>query len=96
MADSFLADRQVLYFIRSSTCEACKVAEPEFVAFERKHPTVMTLKLDAEGPLPERLGLKVKATPTYAYRRGNEAVMIAGAMKVRDIESWLKKLGATL
>jgi thiol-disulfide isomerase/thioredoxin len=94
--ESLLNDRQVLYFVKSKTCAACAAAEPEFLAFERKHPALTTLSIDAEGPLPDRFGFKIKATPTYVFRRGAEAVMIAGAMKVRDIESWLKKLGASL
>ena len=96
MSESFLTDREILYLIRSSSCEACKVAEPEFTEFERKHPMVITLRLDAAGPLPERLGLKVKATPTYAFRRGDEAAVRVGVMKAKELETWLKKMDARL
>lgn len=93
---SLLADREVLYVFMSGTCEACAAADPEVTAFERKHPGVMTLRLSADGPLPERLGIKIVATPTYAFRRGDTAAVRAGALRAKDIESWLRKLGATL
>ena len=92
---SLIADREVLYFIYGDGCAACEAAKPEFETFMSKHPRLMSLTINAAGPHPERLGLKVKATPTYFFRRGQEGVVYVGVMRATEIERWLKKLGST-
>lgn len=94
--ESLIDSREVLYFVKQEGCEACAEAEPELAKFETKHPTVMILRIDANGPFPARLGLKLRATPTYLFRRGTEAVAKVGMLKVAEIEKWMKSLGGAL
>lgn len=96
MVESFLADREVLYFLKQDDCEACAAAKPELDKFAVKHPGMMILVLDANGPHPDRLGLKIKATPTYFFRRGDEGITREGTMKEKEIERWIKKAGGEL
>jgi len=89
-------DMEVVYFVHAAGCQACEATAPEIDKFEAKHPRTMVLRIDAAGPLPGILGLKVKATPMFAFRRGAEMVTWVGATKEKEIESRLKKLGARL
>lgn len=93
---SLIAEREVLYFFRQPNCAACAAAEPQLDAFEGKHPSVTIMRLDASGPFPERLGIKIKATPTYLFRRGGEGRMRAGMLSVKELETWLKSMEASL
>lgn len=96
MVESLLRGREVLYIAKQDGCQACAVADAELAIFERAHPSVMVLRIDANGPIPARLGMSIKATPTWLFRRDNEGVMKVGAMKAKEIEKWLKSLGAQL
>lgn len=96
MIESFLAGREVLYVFKQDGCPACEAAAPELAKFTAKHPTVTVLTLDANGPFAERLGVKVKATPTYVFRHGNDAVTRAGAMKLGELEKWIRGAGGAL
>jgi hypothetical protein len=95
MTTSFLNDLETLYFVFQAGCEACEAAEADLRAFEARHPTVQVLRLNAWGPYPERIGLKVKATPTYLFRRGEQGAVREGVLAVADLEAWLGSLGAT-
>lgn len=94
-SDSFLAERQALYFVYQRGCAACEAAEPELLAFERKFPTLLVLRLDANGPFGDRFG-RVKATPTFVFQRGDQAIIRVGAVKAKELESWIKKAGGVL
>lgn len=94
--ESLLRGREILYIAKAAGCAACMAAETELQTFERAHPSMMILRIDANGPLPERLGLSVKATPTYLFRRDNEGVTKVGMLKAKELEKWLKSLGANL
>jgi hypothetical protein len=93
---SLLADRELLYIFKSKGCAACEASEVELATFESKHPTVMVLRIDAAGPFPAALGVEVKATPTWGFRRGQEMVTRVGFLKAKEIEAWLKKMEARL
>lgn len=96
MIESVIAGREVLYVCKAEGCSACEVAELELQKFERRHPTVVVLRLDAMGPIPESLGLKVKATPTYLFRRGGEGVVRSGVLKMGELEKWIRSSGGVL
>jgi thiol-disulfide isomerase/thioredoxin len=96
IAASVLSDREVLYFFKQDGCEACAAAEPELYRFMAKHPTVTVLVMDAGGPFPDRLGLKIRATPTYVFRHGAGMEAKIGVLKHTDVEKWVKKLGGAL
>jgi hypothetical protein len=87
---------ECLYFIAAKGCEACESTIPEVDRFIAKHPRTMVIRLDASGPVPASLGIKVKLTPTFAFRRGTEIVTWVGMTKEKEIESRLKKMGAQL
>ena len=78
-----------LIFIYSMSCEACAAAEPDLDKFVKK-TSMMVLRLQAEGPYPARLGIKVKATPTYVLRYGREAFVHVGGLTVDEIETWIE------
>jgi hypothetical protein len=94
--ESLLRGREILYIAKAAGCAACMAAETELQTFERAHPSMMILRIDANGPLPERLGLSVKATPTYAFRRDNDMIVRVGVLKSKEIERWLRSLKANL
>jgi len=96
MIDSILSKTETLFFIRMDGCEACEAAMPEVDKFTSKHPRTMVLTIDANGPIPDQLGVNVRATPTWVFRRGQDAVVKVGFMKVTEIEKWIKHLGGTL
>jgi thiol-disulfide isomerase/thioredoxin len=96
MVESLVADRQTLYFFYSRGCGACEVADPLVDAFAKRHPSIIVLKLDASGGFPARLGLEIKATPTYMFRVGQDGRVKTGAMKVAEIEKWVKSIGGVL
>jgi thiol-disulfide isomerase/thioredoxin len=93
LLESLLADREVLYYFHQAGCEACAAAAPELARFESKHPSLTVIKLDANGPYPGSLGIKLKATPTYALRHGEGIYTIEGALKATDLDRWIKKIG---
>lgn len=96
MIESLIAGRMVIYFFRMDGCQACEAAAPELDKFMAKHPDLTVVRLDANGPFPERLGIKLKATPTYVFKLGAEGRMKAGMMKAAEIERWLKSMGVSL
>jgi len=92
MVESALATREVLYVFTAGNCPACAEALPELEKFVEKHPSLQVLRLDAGGPFPQRIGVKIKATPTYVFRRGEGMASIAGALKASELEKWLRQL----
>lgn len=91
---SILAEREILYFFRMDGCAACSLAEPELARFMAKNPTMTVLTFSAAGPYPEQLGVKIRATPTYALRLGDRMFKTEGALKLSDLERWIKKVRA--
>lgn len=83
-----------LIFIFANGCGACEAAMPELDKFMAANPRLMVTKIEANGPFVERLtGIRrVEATPMYVYRRGNEGVVKVGAMKVKDLDRWLRRI----
>ncbi len=80
-----------LYFVHADGCSACAAAEPELSAFEQAHPFVMVVRLHADGVIAERMGLKVKATPTYLWHEAAEETEVrVGLLKAKDLEKWWK------
>lgn len=96
LASAVLADRELLYFFRSEGCPACAVALPELYRFMARHPALTVLVLDAGGPYPGQLGVKLRATPTYLFRHGEQGETHVGTMKSTDIEKWIRKIGGSL
>jgi len=76
--------------VKMTGCAACAAAAPEIEKFMQKHPELMVLILDADGPLIGKLGVKIKATPTYIFRMGDSGVTRSGAMKCSEIEKWIR------
>lgn len=52
----------------------------------------LAIEMDADGPYPASLGIKVRVTPLYVYKINgtDEAVQHAGMMKAEQIEKWIK------
>lgn len=96
MIEGVLADREILYFVHEDGCAACAAARPELEKFISKHPAAMVLSIEARGPFPERLGVKIRATPTYLFRKGDGLVKLEGALRCTDIEKLIKKAGGHL
>jgi hypothetical protein len=95
---SYASTFEVLYFLYGQGCEACAAAEPELVAFMDRHPRLLVLRLDAMGTPAARLGIPIKATPTYVYRRGREGATAShiGLLTAKELDKWVKKAAATL
>jgi thioredoxin-like negative regulator of GroEL len=84
-----------LIFVYMPGCEACEEAEPELETFVKAHPRMMVLRVRADGPFPAQLGLKkIKATPTYVYRRGRDATMFEGGLTAKQIEKWIGEINS--
>ncbi len=96
LTSTLLADREVLYIFRAVGCPACEAAIPEVYRFMESHPAATVLILDAGGPYPAQLGIKIKATPTYVFRRGDQGESFTGVMKASEIERWIKRNGGAL
>jgi len=96
MVESVLGSRELLYLFKMNGCSACEAGLAELTRFQVKHPGMMILIFDASGPYPDRLGLTIKATPTYAFRRGDEMIARSGMMKVAELEKWIKGMGGSL
>jgi protein-disulfide isomerase len=94
----YLDDREVIYLFHGGVdritgehrCGACAEADPELDKFLLKHPGTMAVRLDASGPHAERLGVKITATPTYVFRRGDRGIMHVGLLTAPQIEKWMK------
>lgn len=73
-------------------CTACEAAEPEIDTYAVAHPMDMILRVAADGPIPGRLGLKIRATPTYVLRRDDGAMVShEGMMSARELEKWVRR-----
>lgn len=81
-----------LIFVYAIGCDACEAAEPELEKFMSAHRDFMVLRVRSDGPYPARLGLRIKATPTYLLRHGGNGFMHVGAMTSKDIESWIESV----
>jgi hypothetical protein len=87
---------RVLYFIYQHGCAACAEAEPVFDAAIRKLPLVMALKLDANGPHVAGLPFKVRATPTWLFRLGDQAAVREGVITETEVLAWIAKVESDL
>ena len=80
----------VLMFTQDG-CPACDAAYPEWERFKARNPLAMALSFDADGPYPANFGLKkIRATPFYVLKNGDEGVTHEGAMKAEALEKWVK------
>jgi len=79
----------VLLFVADG-CPACDAAKPEFERFKTKNPTILALMLDAFGPYPDHFGVKIKLTPTYVLKLGDQGIVHPGAMNATALEKWIK------
>ncbi len=93
---SILAEREILYFFRMDGCHACEAAEPDLQRFMAKDPTMTVLTFSAAGPYPAQLGVKIRATPTYVYRQGDQGEAHVGTLKTAEVEKWIRKMGGAL
>lgn len=91
IVESALSSREIIYFVFGDGCAACEAAAPEIEKFMLAHPGMLVLRINASGPILEKLGIKIKATPTYLYRRGNEIAAHVGMLTKPQIEKWLKQ-----
>lgn len=87
---------RTLYFIYQKGCPACAEAEPHFDAVLKAKPLVMALKLDANAPIANALPIKIRATPTWVYRVGDQAAMQEGVMTEEEVLAWIAKVEADL
>jgi hypothetical protein len=79
-----------LIFVFSPGCDASEAAAPELDKFARENPRMMILRIQADGPYVDRLiGKRVRATPTYVFRRGGRGIVHEGMMKSKDLTRWL-------
>jgi thiol-disulfide isomerase/thioredoxin len=83
-----------LVFVYQEGCGACEEAAPELDAFAAKNPTLMIMKIRADGPnVTPLLGTtKIRATPTYVYRRGGRGIMKEGAMTAKELAKWIEAI----
>lgn len=82
----------LLFFVQHG-CHACAMAKPEFEKFKARNPLQLALEMDADGPYPAQLGIKrIRATPLYVFRIGEEGVVHEGMMKADQIEKWIKTI----
>jgi hypothetical protein len=80
-----------LYFVSAPGCAACEAAEPELSRFEQDHPFAMVVRLRADGLLVERLGFKIRATPTYVWHEvGEKAEVHEGLLKAKELDAWFR------
>lgn len=83
---------RVLYFVFQQGCGACAEAEPVFEEALKRRPMIMALKIDANGPHVARLPVKLKATPTWMYRIGDQATLREGVMGLDDLLAWIDQV----
>jgi hypothetical protein len=87
---------EMLVFAYQRGCAACEASEAELTVFEQAHPRVTVIRIDAFGPFPPVYGLKIRETPTWLFRRDGEGVVRSGFLKAKELERWVKSLGAVL
>jgi hypothetical protein len=87
---SYAHHLKTIYFVYQNGCVACEAATPELDAFLRRHPDVLSVRLEVNGIVTARLEVAVRATPTYILKRGDGAMKIhAGALTAKEIEKWI-------
>lgn len=85
----------MLLFFTSHGCPACAQAKPEFEKYKSRNPLQLALECDADGPYPAHFGMKrIRATPLYVLRVGEEGYTHEGMMKAEQIEKWVKAVHA--
>jgi thiol-disulfide isomerase/thioredoxin len=80
-----------LIFFFGEGCEACAAAEPALDAYLKEHPRLSSLRIKAGGPLEEKFGIEVKATPTYLYRMGAQGTVHEGMLTAAQLTKWIKQ-----
>ena len=91
MSLSYADKLERFYFLFQAGCAACEEAEPHLDRYLTAHPRDMAVKLSADGPFAERIGVKIRATPTYVYIRGAQIVVHEGALDEAELGAWLAK-----
>ena len=83
-----------LVFVYMPGCDACEEAMPEIDKLGSQVPSLMVLKIQADGPLVSRLlgRVKIKATPTYVLRVGGQGYVHEGAMTAKQVKEWMQKI----
>jgi len=85
------AGRPMLLMFTEAGCPACEAAIPEWDRYKARNPMQLALEFDADGPYAEHFGLKrIKATPIYVLRAGEEGVVHEGVLKADALEKWVK------
>lgn len=82
---------RTLYFMFQPGCGACEAAEPVFDAVAKAHPLVMALKLNVNGAPAARVGVRIRATPTWIFRIGDKAAVKEGTMTFEQVMAWIAK-----
>jgi hypothetical protein len=82
-----------LVFVHMPGCGACEEAMPELAKFESASG-MLIMRIRADGPLVERLlGRKrIKATPTYVFRRAGQGYTHEGMMDAKAIAKWIETI----
>jgi hypothetical protein len=87
---------RTLFFVYANGCPACEEAEPEFDAVMRAKPALLGLKLEVNGPPARNMGVKIRATPTWIYRVGDQATVREGFAPAQAIVEWIEAAEAKL
>jgi len=86
-----LPNRPMLLMFTESGCPACEAAYPEWERYKSRNPMQLALEFDADGPYALHFGLKkIRATPIYVLRSGEQGVVHEGVMKADALEKWVK------
>ena len=83
--------RPMILLFTSRDCPVCLAALPEWERFKTKNPMAMAVAFDADGPWPLHFGIrKIRATPLYVLKNGDEGVTHEGLMKAEALEKWMR------
>jgi hypothetical protein len=86
-----MTSRPMLLMFTQGGCPACEAAIPEWEKFKGRNPMQLSLQFDADGPYAEHFGLKkIRATPIYVLRAGEQGVVHEGVLKAEALEKWVK------
>jgi hypothetical protein len=56
----------------------------------------MALKLNVNGAPAARVGVKIRATPTWIFRIGDKAAVKEGTMSFEQVMAWIAKAESDL
>lgn len=78
---------RLLHFVYQPGCDACAASEPAFDEFVKQRPLVMALRLNVNGR--HDFPVKIRATPTWIYRVGDQATVREGALSIDELIEWI-------